>query len=127
MHVDVASLPDPYLPAPDDGLGVRVAKWITRNLRLRAYYAVPPARFCVAAQLAARPRFPTYQWRDYPKDTEQLLRLVAEHMEWPNRHFIPSDPLGFALLAAYDEMPWWPLFAYIRGHREIAIDGQAIL
>lgn len=126
IEVDLTSLPNPCLPTSDDGLGVRIAKWITRNLRFRAYYAIPPARLRVAAQLEARRVFPASAWREYPKDTEQFLQIVAEFIEWPNHHFVPLDPLGFALLAAYDEMPWWPLSAYIRRHREIAIDGQGI-
>jgi hypothetical protein len=77
--------------------------------------------------LEERQEFPSQFWRDYPDTTERLLKLVAEHVEWPNHHFIPDDPFGFLLVSAWDDMPWWELHCHIKQHIPILIDGDGIL
>ena len=54
-------------------------------------------RLVVEAQLKQRTRFPAEAWCEFAvqsKQVEQLLKLLADCQDWPNHHFLPSDPLA---------------------------------
>jgi len=54
-------------------------------------------RLVVEAQLKQRTRFPAEAWAEMGADSNQvehLLKCLAVCQDWPNHHFLPTDPLA---------------------------------
>lgn len=60
----------------------------------------------VARQLAIRDKFPSEAW-DYqgidPAKAEIILAKLPVQFDWPNHHFLPSDPLRLAMEEGVNE------------------------
>ena len=57
----------------------------------------------IEEQLRMRSDFPLAEWQETAyrrQDVESVLKFISDELIWPNHHFIPADPLMYALFTA---------------------------
>jgi hypothetical protein len=83
---------DPYTPLP-----YHVAHFLQRKPPSGTRYIPSGERLVVETQLKLRTHFPAEAWAEFGVDSKQvehLLKRLAVCQDWPNHHFLPTDPLA---------------------------------